>query len=678
MEKIYFNRELSWLSFNYRVLQEAKDPSVPLYERIKFLAIFSSNLDEFFRVRVASLRSLLRLNNKSKEKLDFDPETLLNDIHEKVNLHQQEFGKIYREQIIPELSENGIFINNSENLDQEKLEQVEDYFHSIVKQYLHPMLLVKNRILPFLQNRQLYLAVSLKSEEDNNSEYALVEIPSNMLPRFQIIMQDEQECHIIFLDDIVRKNLNYLFPGYKIIDAYSFKLTRDAELYIDDEFSGNLLNKIKKGLNKRNTGVPSRFLYDEQMPKDMLRFLRNAFDLKKEDLVAGGKYHNFSDFFGFPNPKSPELENDKLPPQQYLPLESRYGFFDEIEKKDHALFYPFHSYKYVIDFLELAADDESVTSIKVTQYRVARDSKVVRALIKAAQNGKDVLAFVELKARFDEELNIQWAAEMEKAGVKVYYSFPNLKVHAKIAQITRVDNDTEKNYCYLATGNFNEKTAQIYGDMGMFTSRKNINEEVSQVFKYLSRNEITYEFQHLLVAQFNMRKSFTQLINNEIIAAKDGKEAKIAVKMNSLEDTKMIKKLYEASKAGVKIEIIVRGICCLVPGVKELSENIRITSIVDRFLEHARFYIFHNNGDTLIYAASADWMKRNLNRRIEVGFPVLESSIKSDILKLIEIQLADNTKARIIDEHDSNEFKQHEDVNPVRSQIDLYHYFSNK
>lgn len=682
MEYNFFNRELSWLSFNYRVLQEAADKSNPLYEKIKFLAIYSSNLDEFFRVRVASLRSLLVLKEKSRNELDFDPARLLDDIFTTVNKQQEFFGQIFIEEIIPALRDNKIHLINEAGLSPRQEEWILDYFRDSVQQYISPMLLVKNRIQPFLRNQHLYLAVKLRAKpkrenisgRKSRAQYALIEIPTSELPRFIELPTEEGESPVMFLDDIIKFNLPYLFPGYDIESSFSIKLTRDAELYIDDEFSGNLLAKIKKGISKRDTGVPSRFLYDSDMPKSFLKFLKEALALSKEDLFPGGRYHNFHDFFGFPNPGNEELENIALDTLQITDLDNSASLFEALDQKDYGLYYPYHSYDYVVRFLEEAAEDKEVSSIKVTQYRVAKDSKIVLALIKAAKNGKDVLAFVELKARFDEELNIRWAEEMEKAGVKVYYSFPGLKVHAKIALITRNENGGSKQYAYLATGNFNEKTAKLYTDLGMFTSNPELTEEVENVFKFLSRIGTDYKFKHLLVAQFNMRKKFNKLVDNEIEAAKEGKAAGIILKMNSLEDTKMIRKLYEASNAGVKIDLIIRGICKLVPGVKKQSENINVISIIDRFLEHSRFYIFHNNGEELIYAASADWMKRNLSRRVEVAFPVLEEKIKTDIKKIVALQLDDNTKARIIDKEDKNSYVETNEDKKIQSQLEVYKY----
>ncbi len=681
-----YNRELSWLSFNYRVLQEAKDTNVPLYERIKFLAIYSSNLDEFFRVRVASLRSLLNLKQKSQDKLSFNPAGLLKEIHKTVNWQQEEFGSIFRNELLPELRKNNIFLLNNDELTDEQKDFAREYFFDNILKYIQPVLLVKNKIIPFLKNRQLYLAVQLVSKRKNpdsvnkrvRHSYAIVEIPTDKISRFIELPAVNERHYVLFLDDLLRLMLPEIFKGFEVTAACSVKLTRDAELYIDDEFSGDLLNKIKKGLKKRETGAPSRFLYDKEMPKGFLKFLREALILTKEDLVPGGKYHNFSDFFGFPNPGRDDLLDEKLPQLKHHQLEKYDDLFQALKERDFALHYPYHSYDYFIDLLNRAADDSDVTSIKVTQYRVAKDSAIIKALIKAAQNGKDVMAFVELKARFDEELNIQWASEMEKAGVKVYYSFPGLKVHAKIALITRTEDGAEQKYSYMATGNFNEKTAKLYADFGLLTSDERLTAEVEKIFTFLAGKEMISKFKHLLVGQFNLRKGLIKKINNEIKAVKEGKKGHVILKLNSIEDKKMIKKLYEASDAGVRVDLIVRGICCIVPGIPGVSENIHIISILDRFLEHSRFYYFYNNGKDELFASSADWMKRNLSRRIEVAFPVYDPAIKEEVMGIIDLQLNDNMKARIIDRHDKNEYKEPGDNEPLRSQTALYDILKNK
>ncbi len=688
MTEKFFNREISWLSFNYRVLQEAKDKSVPLYERIKFLAIYSSNLDEFYRVRVASLRSLLGLKKKSQDKLDFNPKHLIVKINSIVQKHQKEIGEIFRDSIIPQLAENNIYLINETELTKKQIKFLNSYYDDNVLEHIQPLLVVKQRITPFLKNNRLYLAVRLTNKQLKGKHpkvvqrkryyYALVEIPTNHLPRFIELPSKEGEKNFIFLDDIIRFKLSEIFKAYNVEDVFSIKLTRDAEMYIEDEFSGNLLAKIMKGLRRRNTGVPSRFLYDEKMIPQFLKFLKEAFLLGVEDIVPGGRYHNFYDFFSFPIPKNSKLTNSTQSSIKKDDFEKYSNSFEAISQKDISLFFPYHSFDYVLKFLIDAANDPDVTAIKMTQYRVADNSQVVKAMIRAAENGKRVMVFVELKARFDEESNIRWAKEMEQAGIAVFYSFPGLKVHSKIALVSRMENGKIKNYGYFGTGNFNEKTAKIYSDFGIFTTDERLIQETEEIFKYLSGRIENYKFEHLLIAHFNMRKVFNKLIDNEISNAVKGKKAEIILKMNSLEDWKTINKLYDASNAGVKIKMIVRGICCLIPGVKGLSENIKVISIVDKYLEHTRFFVFHNGGKEKIYSGSADWMRRNLNRRIEVIFPVYDNEIKKEVKNFLKIQFEDNTKARIVDTQQNNNYvKSKEDIER-RAQIDIYNYFKKR
>ena len=680
-EKLFFDRELSWLSFNYRVLQEAKDSTVPLYERLKFLAIYSSNLDEFFRVRVASLRSLLNLREKSQKALPFQPRILLKKIKETVNIQQEEFGKIYKEEIIPKLSEENIILINEEKLDDNQTQYVKDYFRDQVVPFVQPTLLDKNKLSTFLHNRTIYLAVRLKSKQRPKSvgklqtqrmKYAIVEIPADKLGRFVSLPSENGKHFEIFLDDILRVNLPILFPGYKIESCYSVKLTRDAELYIDDEFTGDLLTKIKKGLSKRKTGAPSRFLYDKEIPQDFLKFLQSSLLLKKDDLIPGGRYHNFNDLFNFPKYNKPHLEYELMPPQACKVLDGVVSVFEEISKQDILLSFPYQSYGYIVKFLQEAADDKSVKSIKITLYRIAEGSLVIRSLVKAVENGKDVTVFVEVKARFDEETNFESAETLEKAGAKVYFSFPGLKVHSKLCLIERFEKGKLKFYSYLATGNFNEKTARMYCDYGLLTSNQEIAKEVKKVFNFLERKSNKEKFKHLLVAPFNLRKKLIELIDNEITYAQEGIDARIIMKLNSLEDRKIIKKLYEASNVGVNIKLIIRGICCLVPGVKGLSENIRAISIVDRFLEHARVYVFHNKGDIKYFLSSADCMKRNLSRRIEVAFPIYDDRIKVTLQKMIDLQWNDNAKARIYDIDQKNYYVRDDSEKKIRSQYNIY------
>lgn len=682
MEYKFFNRELSWLSFNHRVLQEAKDKTVPLYERIKFLAIFSSNLDEFFRVRVASLRALLDLKKKTQKELKFDVEKLLEKVHKTVIKLQEEYGNIYVNEIRPELEKNDIYLVDHTQLNSVQKEFISEIFNVQVVPHIMPMIIVKKKITPFLRNQRLYLAVKLSSKQNGKAGktsknkrfiYAIVEIPTNHIERFILLPKVGNKNYIIFLDDIIRYFLPQIFYGYNIHESFAVKLTRDAELYIEDEFAGNLVEKIKKSLAKRSSGAPSRFLYDRSMPASFLKFLKESLLLTTEDLYPGARYHNFSDFFSFPNPGIKELNYSDMKPLKYKPLEESDNIFTAIKKKDHLLYFPYQNYDYVVNLIESAAKDPNVKSIKTTQYRVAKDSRIVNSLIKAAHRGKDVTAFVEIKARFDEEINIKSAEEMQKAGVKVLYSMPGLKVHAKLAMITRMESGKLKNYAYLSTGNFNEKTARLYTDYGFMTADENITYETERVFEYLEGMKTGYEFKHLLVAQYGMRQNFTAMIENEIANAQKGLRAEICAKLNSLEDERIIKKLYEASEAGVKVNLIVRGICCAIPGVPKMSGNFSAISIVDRFLEHDRVYIFHNGGSEKFYLSSADWMKRNLSRRIEVAFPIYNEELKKKIKDIINIKFNDNTKTRILDEKQINEYRRNNEK-PSRSQYEIYDY----
>lgn len=672
----YLNRELSWLSFNYRVLQEAKDTSVPLIERLRFLAIYSSNLDEFYRVRVASVRSLNDLKKKAKKKLDFSPKKLLEDINKTVFKQQEEFGQIFRNQLIPALKENNIHIVNETGLREPQREFARTYF----LREIFPILRygeITPEDTPFLENKRIYQVVEVRKTEADVPTRYLIDIPSVRLGRF-LVVPDENGGHIVmFIDDVIRVSLDILFPDQIVSPCYSIKLSRDADLNIADEFSGDLLDKIRKSLEKREMGVPSRFLHDEKMPDDLLEFLCRTYELENVDVVKGGRYHNFMDYWGFPLPDDPSLV---YLPQKELPVPGldNVSFFDAIAEKDRMLHFPYQSYDYVVKLLEEAAADPKVSSIKITLYRVASDSKIAKALIKAAENGKAVEVFDEVKARFDEESNIFWGNELSKAGAKVRYSYPDLKVHTKICVIKRKEEGQTKGYAYLGTGNFNEKTSRIYGDHALLTCHQEIIKDLDRIFKFLMDFKLAPKFKHLLVAPFNMRERFEDLIDREIEHAQAGKGGSIIAKMNSLQDSKMIDKLYEAGAAGVKIQLIVRGICCLKPGVPGLSENIEARSIVDRYLEHARVYIFGNDGAEEMYVASADWMSRNLNRRVEAGFPILDPDLRQEMKDLINIQLDDNTKARIINELQDNPYVPVDGAEPIRAQTASWSYLANK
>jgi len=611
----FIPRDISWLSFNYRVLQEAKDPTVPLLERIKFLAIYSNNLDEFYRVRVANLRNLIRLGKKTKSYIEYNPEEILTQVNRIVNDQQQEFSDIFRNQIRPELGKHGINIISRNNLNQEQDEFVESYFMEYMLPYVQPVLVIKDMVRPFLNNAALYLTVELRDKREMDHSvrsYAIVKVPSDHLPRFLELPSKKGKHDVIILDDIVRNRLPWLFPGYDVIGSYSTKLTRDAELYIDDEFSGNLIQKIKKSLSKRNVGPASRFVYDRKMPRELMDFITGAFNLNDFDLVPEGRYHNNMDFFGFPNFNKHSLKNIPLPPLSYTPIEASKDIYKTLSEAEHLINFPFHSYESVIKFFEDAAVDPQVTHIKITQYRVAKVSRIMEALMKAVKAGKQVSVFVEVKARFDEEANLKWGERLERAGVKVNYSFPGVKVHAKMAMVRRSEESGPKLYTYLSTGNFHEDTAKIYSDFGFFTTDERLCNEVSRAFSFLETVQYPQnEFKHMLVGQFNLRDELEKKVNREIEAAEAGKKAKILLKMNSLQDQEFIEKLYEASAAGVHITLIVRGICCLNPQVKGLSENIFAYSIVDRFLEHSRVFYFFNGGKEQVYLSHLNVYHRN-------------------------------------------------------------------
>ena len=673
----FIHRDISWLSFNFRVLQEAMDPTVPLFERIKFLAIYSSNLDEFFRVRMANHRNLLRVGKKTKRELEISPKQTVKEIQRIVNRQQEIFSRIFEKQIIPELRQHNIRMLRRLDLNDEQMQFVENYFRDHMLPFVQPVLLVQNKVRPFLNNAALYLTLWMrpKDEEGAKDEYAIVKIPSDHLPRFIELPSSGQYHDLIMLDDIVRHSVSWMFPGYEIIDTFSIKLTRDAELYIDDEFSGDLIQKIKTSLTKRHVGPASRFVYDREMPEKLLSMLMEVFDLEKYDILREGRYHNNFDFFKFPDFGMTHLKNPPLPSLPYHPLENAADIFQAVRESDHLIHVPYHSYEPVIRFFEDAAHDPKVTHIKITQYRVARKSRIMQALMDAAKAGKQVSVFIEVKARFDEEANLEWGEKLESAGVAVHYSFPGVKVHSKIALVRRIEEEGARLYGYLSTGNFHEGTVRIYADLGLLTADPRLISEVARVFSFLETVKVPQQgFQHLFVGQFNLRTELEKLIDFEIRQAKQGKPARMVLKMNSVQDRLMIEKLYKASRAGVEVKLIIRGICCLVPGLQDYSENIEAFSIVDRFLEHARIFHFHHGGQEKIFLSSADWMVRNLSYRVEVIFPIYDETAREEIKDLLKIQLNDNVKARVLDADLTNTYRKTGSDLAVRSQLETYYY----
>ena len=671
------HRDLNWLSFNERVLQEAADKLNPLYDRMKFLAIFSSNLDEYFRVRVSQLRQMKRVKKSIRKKLALKPSRITKQIIEEVKKQQNQFGDIYKKQIIPELAANNIFLLEGDHYDQKQKAYAEDYFNENIQQHLDPILVNLNEENElFLKNSILYFLVTFKDE----NKLAIVNIPVEECGRF-VTFKDEADKHqITYLDEILRHQLFKIFPESDITGIYEIKLSRDAELYIDDIYEGVLAEKIYESLKQRTDGQPTRLLYDASMPDPVHRKIRKLLKLGKIDMMPGGKYHNFKDFFTFPDPSgNSDLHFKKLPPLPHKTLEKSNDYFKSILEKDQALHFPFMSFDYVERFVEQAAADEQVTDISISLYRVADESKLTNSLMQALENGKNVTVFVEAKARFDEENNINWGRKFEEKGAHVIYSFPKVKVHSKIMLVKRQENDETVRYAYIGTGNFNAETSEIYCDHAIFTANKLITKELDRLFKVLEGELIIPREKNLLISPFSTRQEFTKLIYNEIENARDGKKAKITAKMNSLEDDEIIELLYRASEAGVEIRMLIRGFTCLIPGVEGMSENIYITSVVDRFLEHGRIYLFENGGDEKMFYGSADWMSRNLDRRIEVISPVLDEDIFNEFKDILHIQLRDNVKARIQDKDETNTYVQkEEDEETVRSQYAIYDYLKEK
>lgn len=673
------HRDVSWLSFNYRVLQEAKDPRVPLFERIKFLAIYSSNLGEFFRVRIANHRNVMRAGKKSRKRIDYKSSSVLKELLKIINEQLLEFSEIFEYQIIPSLAEHKINLRKRTDLSPEQVKFIEEYYMENLLPYVQPVLLLKGKIKPFLQSGSLYLGLVMTDNdaEQQLPQYAIVQIPSDHVPRFlELPPQEEGHHDVIMLDDIVRHSIQSIFPGYSILDTYSLKVTRDAELYIDDEYAGDLINKIRKSLKKRNVGVASRLVYDREIPNHFLDYLKEILELTKYDLLPEGRYHNNFDFFSFPDFGMKHLKDDKLSPIAYKELEKADSIIDKIAQKDYLIHVPYHRFDSVIKFFEDAAKDPDVSDINIIQYRVGSKSKIMKALMKAVENGKNVSSFIEVKARFDEAENLRWGEKLEEANVNVNYSIPGLKVHSKLAVIVRQENGKPKIYTYLGTGNFHEGTAKLYSDIGLLTANQEIGNECLRLFHFLqSKEKPSIPFKHLAVGKFNLNEKLISLVDFEIEQAKKGLQAEMILKMNSLQDVEMINKLYKASQAGVKIKLIVRGICSLVSGIPNISDNIEVISIVDRFLEHARIFVFHAAGEQKIFCSSADWMYRNLHARIETVFPIYDDSCKSVILELLDIQLMDNVKARIIDEQASNRYKQADERGTsIQSQLETYYY----
>ncbi|MEO2267948.1 polyphosphate kinase 1 [Pseudoalteromonas sp. YIC-656] len=669
----YYPKELSWLSFNERVLQEAKDKNNPIIERIRFLGIFSNNLDEFFQVRVADVKRRILLNKLPDTDFEED-EALMQLIQEKVLKLGQDFNVAY-EDILKGLNEHNIHIQRPHNLSDNHQHWLGEYFRTEILEHLSPILLNQNKnYAENINDTMTYLFVEMREEKNN---YALLEVPTNRLPRFIQLPAEKTRRHktIVLLDDIIHFYLADVFANFfkfKKLRGYSIKLTRDAEYNLDDEIEESLLDKMSKGLKQRLRSEPVRLVYDNTMPPDMLKVLRKRMGINRFDaLIPAGRYRNFRDFLSFPNVGRRYLENKPLPAIRSHSFDSYSSVFDAITNDDILLYYPYHTFNHFLNYVRQASFDPDVLHIKVNIYRVASHSRLIGALINAAKNGKKVTVMVELKARFDEQNNIQWAKSLDEAGIKVIFGIPSLKVHSKLCVIHRKEQGQIVSYAHIGTGNFHEKTAKIYTDFSLFTKDPALCEECDNVFKFIEHSYKPFTFNHLMVSPINARTRIYELIEEQYQLKKSGS---IFIKINNLVDKELIDKLYEASQQGVKIRMIIRGMCSLVPGIKGLSDNIKIISIVDRFLEHPRVMVFGKGEDIKVFISSADWMTRNLDHRVEVGTPIYSPKLQQVIIEILELQWRDRTKARIIDAEQKNNYVRRGNKKKIRSQIAIHDY----
>ncbi len=654
------NKEISWLAFNGRVLQEAADTSVPLLERLSFLGIFSSNLDEFFRVRVAHLRRLESFGPGARKLVGDDPPAVLKEIHAVVLKQQALFESTYRS-ILGELHQHGISIIGENDLNPAQEAFIRDFYRQRLRPSLIPLMVNHLEKFPQLKDQAIYLAISLYSSKSRRSEYALIEIPTDVLSRFVILPRVGNREYVILLDDVIRYCLKEIFSIFPFdqFEAYTIKLTRDAQLDLDDDLYGSYIEKISKGLKQRKSGAPVRFIYDNQIPRRLLKLLQHKMGLNTGSgpFIPGGRYHNFKDFMGFPRIGPKQLSAPPVLPLGHADVDAAPTFFKAVRRRDILLHYPYQTFDYLIEFLRQAAIDPKVRSIKMTLYRVARNSKVVNALINASRNGKRVTVVMELQARFDEADNVYWSERLQEEGVRVINGVPGLKVHAKLILITRVSHRKTVLYANIGTGNFNETTARVYTDDSLFTADERITVEVSRVFGFLESNYRRTNFKHLLVSPYDTRRKLTKLIDTEIKNARKGRPAHIILKVNNLEDAGLIRKLYEAHEAGVALRLMVRGMFSLIPGVKNFSEGIEATAILDRFLEHSRVMAFANGGDEKLYIASGDWMTRNVDHRVEVACPVHDPALKKQLRDVLDIVWNDNVKARVLDKDLGNRYR---------------------
>lgn len=680
----YFKRDISWLSFNYRVLLEANDDRLPLYERINFISIYSSNLEEFYKIRVADHKAVASGATLSDEETIQSAQKLLEEINQEVNRQMEDRIRIYEDKILPALRKNHIVFYQSRNVEPFHQEFVKNFFREEIFPFLQPVPVSKDKIVSFLRDNRLYLAIRLfmKDTEKTNPncvQYFVMKLPYSKVPRFIELPPHGGNHYLMFIEDIIKANIGQIFPGYEVDCSYCIKISRDADILIDETTSrADLVEQVKKKVKKRKIGDVCRFVYDRAMPQDFLEFLMDAFHIDRSELVPGDKHLNLEDLSHLPNPNKALRGREKPKPMKLNCLDDKESIFNYVQRKDLLLYYPYHSFEHFIHFLYEAVHDPQTQEIMVTQYRVAENSVVINTLVAAAQNGKKVTVFVELKARFDEENNLATAEMMQAAGIKIIYSIPGLKVHAKVALIRRKNTAEGKvcDFAYISTGNFNEKTATVYADCGLFTCNPFITKDLYTLFRTLQGRE-NPKFSTLLVARFNLIPELNRLIDREMELAENGKGGRIILKLNALQDPTMINRLYEASKCGVKIDLIVRGICCLMPE-QPYSLNIRVTRIVDSFLEHARVWYFGNGGDPKLYLGSPDWMRRNLYRRIEAVTPILDDELRQEMVDMLHIQLSDNRKACFVDAKLQNVFKRNNKGISMRAQYAFYDYLKNK
>jgi polyphosphate kinase len=677
-------RDISWLSFNSRVLQEAADETVPLIERIKFLGIFSNNLDEFFRVRVATLKRMIEVGGKLNMHLEASPGKILTEIQGILIQQQKEFDITWNI-ILKELKKEKIFLVNDIQLNKAQQKFVTDYFDNEVRGNIVPLMIESIQAFPTLSDKSIYLACTLsKKDKSITDKFALVSVPARRLPRFIILPAVRNEKHIILLEDIIRFCLPQIFSffGYDEFSAHIIKVTRDAEIDIDSDVSTSLIQKIEKGITNRKKGKPVRLVYDKEIDASLLAYLVKRLGLsQKDNLIPGGRIHNFKDFMGFPESVF-EKKSLRKKPFVHPALKDVTSVTDVILKKDVLLNLPYHSFDSVVDLVREAAIDPDVVSIKMTCYRLASRSKIINALTNAVRNGKHVTAVLELRARFDEEANLEWKKELEEAGVEVLLGVPDMKVHSKLCLIKKKIKNRIVHYGFVSTGNINEKTAKLYSDHTLLTANKSIMDDLHRIFHFLenpkTRLHVLNDCKTLLVSPVSMRDGISALIDKEIKAAKEGKPACITLKLNSISDELLIDKLYEAAKAGVEIKMVIRGICCVMTENKKLKEHIQAISIIDEYLEHARVMIFHNNGKEKIFISSADWMVRNLDHRIEAACPIYGKEIQQELKDILEIQLSDNVKARMLDDTLTNQYINPRNKKKIRSQVETYNYLFRK